>query len=238
MLIDPKKGKDVPASGGAEHAAGGAGAGFNAAAINNPGASHHVATGTATGTGTGASQGTATERAQNAFGYGLASMKVSHEWCGRAERRVRRRRPGMPAPISFELRLSFCCVNASLTLLQSTFNTLGAQLDAKTATPEKPGLFTQMSSAVQRGVAQVEKAVGPVSVIVFLQCCPASRVRVSCVWWWCPSSPAAPGPCALRVMIPAKRDVGPPRARVPRVCSAGYPVPQPSPLSSTFQASL
>jgi hypothetical protein len=47
--------------------------------------------------------------------------------------------------------------------MKSAYNQVGAAIDAKTASPDGPGLFTQMSSAVQKSVAAIDKAVITVS---------------------------------------------------------------------------
>lgn len=95
------------------------------------------------------------------FGYGLASLQVSEE--------VREREVCMAG---FGFRVSQLVQPLPLlsspgpqlfTHAQSAYNQVGAAIDAKTATPDKPGLFTQVSSAVQKGVAQIEKAVITVS---------------------------------------------------------------------------
>lgn len=46
-----------------------------------------------------------------------------------------------------------------LATLKSAYTQVGQAIDEKTATPEKPGLFTQASTAIQHGVQQIEKAV-------------------------------------------------------------------------------
>lgn len=48
---------------------------------------------------------------------------------------------------------------------QSALNTLGETIDNKTATPEKPGLYTQASSAASKGLASIQKAVGEVNSV-------------------------------------------------------------------------
>lgn len=83
------------------------------------------------------------EKAKSAWDYGLASLQVSDVKTDDSQS------PGSHF--------------AATDTTQSAVNQVGAAIDAKTATPEKPGLFTQVSSAVQQGVASIEKAVTTVS---------------------------------------------------------------------------
>lgn len=48
---------------------------------------------------------------------------------------------------------------------QSALNTLGETIDSKTATPEKPGLYTQASTAASKGIASIQKAVAEVNSV-------------------------------------------------------------------------
>ncbi|KLT39850.1 hypothetical protein CC85DRAFT_330386 [Cutaneotrichosporon oleaginosum] len=47
-----------------------------------------------------------------------------------------------------------------LVSVKSALNTLGNTIDNKTATPEKPGLYTQASTVASKGLASIQKAVG------------------------------------------------------------------------------
>jgi hypothetical protein len=79
--------------------------------------------------------------------------------------------------LSSPLNCFICLARSAHT--QSAYNQVGAAIDAKTATPDKPGLFTQVSSAVQKGVQQINQAVVEVSTRAGRSEGAAPRVQVA-----------------------------------------------------------